>query len=146
MDTLSYHTIIEAPKEKIWNVLWSKETFSNWRKYFYEENYFFTDWKVGGKTYFLVSKGNGKSSSITHLNAPDEVTFNHLGYLREGIEDINSKAVKEWSGAPERFVLIPLDDGKIRLQIELKDFENKKEILDKTIPQGLQLIKQEAEK
>jgi uncharacterized protein YndB with AHSA1/START domain len=34
METLSYETIIDAPKQKVWDILWSPETYSEWTKYF----------------------------------------------------------------------------------------------------------------
>lgn len=53
METLIYEVEINAPIEKVWDVLWNSETYNAWTKFFAPDSSMRTDWKVGGKTYFL---------------------------------------------------------------------------------------------
>lgn len=145
METLSYEIEINAPKTKIWDILWSPETYSEWTKFFSPDSQMKSDWKIGGKTYFVDSSGNGMVATIGTLDEPNEVTFNHLGMIQDGIEDTESKEVKEWSGAPERYFLIELDNGITKLQAEVQVSAEWKSTIDKGFSEGLKIVKELAE-
>lgn len=145
MVTLSYFTEIDAPAEKIWKVLWSSETYLHWHSLLSQTLELKSDWKVGGKTEFLETPKNGLFSTISNLDIPNYVTFNHLGVLKNGFPEINTRKIKEWSGAPERYLLIPLEHGKIRLQVEVRDFQDRREKMDDAYPKALAVIKELSE-
>jgi hypothetical protein len=44
-----------------------------------------SDWKVGGKTYFLNEKGEGMVSTIDSLDEPNQIVFKHLGMIDNGV-------------------------------------------------------------
>lgn len=146
METLSYEIEINAPKTKIWDILWSPETYTEWTKYFSPGSQIKSDWKIDGKTYFTDPSGNGMVSTISTLDEPNEVTFNHLGMIQDGKEDTESKEVKEWSGAPERYFLIQLDNGNTKLQVEVQVSSEWKSIMDKGFTEGLKIVKELSEK
>ena len=143
METLSFDIIINATKEKIWNILWSPETYSEWTKFFSENvtSTMKTDWEVGGKTYFLGDSGNGMVSTIKSMDKPNEITFAHLGMLINGVEDTKSKEVEEWSGAPERYFLIELDNGTIKLQVEVSTSSEWADHMKNGFTKGLEIVK-----
>lgn len=141
METLHYDIIINAPKNKIWDILWSPETYPQWTKFFSEGSKMESDWTIGGKTYFTGPSGDGMVATISALDEPNEVTFNHLGMITNGIEDTESEEVKQWSGAPERYFLISLDDGTIKLQVEVQTSPDWKDMMDNGFTQGLKTIK-----
>ncbi len=145
METLSYNIIINAPKNKIWDILWSPETYPKWTQFFAPDCKMETDWKIDGKTYFLDSSGNGMISTISNLDEPNEVTFNHLGMIQNGMEDTESEEVKQWSGAPERYYLISLEDGSVKLHVEVQTEDQWKDHLDVGFKKGLTIIKSLAE-
>lgn len=146
METLHYDIIISAPKSKIWEVLWSPETYPKWTRFFSEGSQMKSDWKIGGKTYFVNPDGNGMVATISSLDEPNEVTFNHLGTITNGIEDTESEEVKQWSGAPERYFLIELSDGTVKLQAEVQTLEDWKEMMDTGFTEGLKVVKELSEK
>ncbi len=145
MVTLSYFIEIQASPEKIWEVLWNPKTFSEWRGFFNPNASFQSDWKVGGQTRFLDSANSGLVSTISNLEESRFVTFNHLGILVNGVPETNTRLIKEWSGAPERYLLIPLEDDKIRLQVEVRDFRGMRDKMDDAYPKALELVKKMAE-
>ena len=77
METLSYEIIINAPKQKIWDVLWGNDTYSEWTKFFNPKSASImkSDWQVGGKTYFTNAEGEGMVSTIDSLEKPDQIIF-----------------------------------------------------------------------
>ncbi|MCS3532138.1 SRPBCC domain-containing protein [Chryseobacterium sp. JUb7] len=146
METLSYEKIINAPKDKIWDVLWGSETYSEWTKFFGPGSVMKSDWKVGGKTYFVNAEGEGMVSTIDSLEKPDQIIFKHLGMVdKEGNEDTESKEVKEWSGCFEKYILIDFD-GKTKLHAEVQVEKEWQEHINNGFIQGLEVVKNLAEK
>lgn len=145
METLSYSIIINATKNKIWDTLWSSATYNEWTKFFNPESQMRSDWQVGGKTYFTDKNGNGMVSTISKLDEPNQVVFEHLGMIQDGVEDTESEGVKQWSGAQEKYFLIPLDDGTIKLQAEVQTDNQWKEMMDNGFTKGLEVIKRLSE-
>lgn len=145
METLSYEIIINAPSEKVWDVLWTPETYTEWTQYFGPGSVMKSDWKVGGKTYFVNAEGAGMVSTIDSLDEPNQIIFKHLGMVdKEGNEDIHSKEVMEWSGAFEKYILIDLD-GKTKLHTEVQVEKEWREHLNTGFLKGLEVVKNLAE-
>ena len=146
MENLMHDIVINASKKKIWDVLWSSETYGEWTKFFGPGSQMKTDWQIGGKTYFVNAEGAGMFSTIDSLEKPDQVVFKHLGMVdAEGNEDTQSKEVMEWSGAAEKYFLIPLADGSVKLQVETQVDSEWKDHLNEGFIQGLQVIKELSE-
>ena len=95
METLNFEIIINAPIQKVWDLLWNQDSYTQWTQFFGEGSHYKSDWKVNGKTYFLAASGDGMVSTIKSLNEPEEVVFSHLGMIKDGVEDTKSKEVAE---------------------------------------------------
>ena len=111
METLNYEIHINAPIQKVWDLLWDPETYPIWTQFFMPDSQMKSDWKIGGKTYFLDKAGDGMVSTIESLDEPHQVVFRHLGTLKDGVEDTESKEVKDWSGAEEKYFLRSIDEN-----------------------------------
>lgn len=145
METLSYEIVINAPLQKVWDVLWTPETYTEWTQFFGPGSVMKSDWKVGGKTYFVNAEGEGMVSTIDSIDEPNQVIFKHLGMVdKEGNEDIHSKEVMEWSGAFEKYILIDLE-GKTKLHAEVQVDKEWKDHLDTGFVKGLDVVKNLAE-
>ncbi|NIF04717.1 SRPBCC domain-containing protein [Chryseobacterium sp. Tr-659] len=144
METLSYETIIDAPRQKVWDILWSPETYSEWTKYFGAGSIMKSDWKVNGKTYFLNAQGEGMVSTIDSLDEPNQVVFKHLGVVKDGVEDIHSKEVMEWNGSFEKYFLIDFD-GKTKLHAEVQVEKQWQDHMNTGFTKGLMVVKSLAE-
>ncbi|WP_106915472.1 SRPBCC family protein [Chryseobacterium aurantiacum] len=143
METLSYETIIDAPLQKVWDILWSTETYSVWTQYF-GSGIMKSDWKVGGKTYFLNDKGDGMVSTIDSLDEPNQIVFKHLGMIENGIEDTQSKEVMEWNGCFEKYFLIDYE-GKTKLHTEVQVEKQWRDHMNTGFTKGLIVVKSLAE-
>ena len=64
METLKFHSTINAPKEKVWATLWNDNTYRQWTSVFSEGSYAESDWNEGSKILFLSPKGEGMFSVI----------------------------------------------------------------------------------
>ncbi|ASW73208.1 ATPase [Chryseobacterium piperi] len=145
METLSYEIIIDAPLQKVWNALWTPANYSEWTRFFGAGSQMKSDWKVGGKTYFLNSNNEGMVSTIDSLDEPNQIVFKHLGMVKDGVEDTQSKEVMEWSGAFEKYFLIDLN-GKTKLHAEVQVEKNWEEDMNKGFTEGLKVVKELAER
>lgn len=145
MKTLNYETVIKAPIQKIWDLLWSDETYGQWTRFFMEGSQFKTDWKVGGKTYFLDAKGNGMVSTIKSLSEPTEIIFSHLGTYKDGVEDVKSHEVFEWSGAEEKYFLRAIDDNTTELRAVVHAAEKDADFMNEGFNKGFEFLRKTAE-
>lgn len=145
METLSYEIVINAPKQKVWDVLWNEKTYSKWTQYFSPGSRMKSDWKVAGKTYFVNAEGAGMVSTIDTLEEPDQIIFKHLGMVDEnGHEDTESMEVKQWSGCFEKYILIDYD-GKTKLHTEIQVEKAWEDDMNAGFTKGLEVVKNLAE-
>lgn len=148
METLSYETVINAPKQKVWDILWNPETYREWTQFFNpaSQSQMKSDWKVGGKTYFLDMNNEGMVSTIDSLDEPNQIIFKHLGMVdKNGVEDTESMEIKQWSGCFEKYILIDFD-GKTKLHTEVQVEKNWEEHMNTGFIKGLEIVKNLAEK
>jgi len=145
MEKMNFSVSINAPKEKVWNILWDAESYKKWTAAFAEGSDVATDeWKEGSKVLFVDGKGNGMVSKVA-ANKPNEyMSFIHLGELKDGVEDTNSEKVSKWSGASENYTLSPTAKGT-DLTIDMDITEEFKDYFLKTWPKALENVKQLAE-
>ncbi len=145
METLKYQIEINAPAEKVWDVLWNEKTYSQWTYFFSPDSVMQTDWKVGGKTYFTDSgRQNGMVSTISRIQEPEYLVFEHIGELRDGVEDVDSEKVKVWKGCQEAYYL-EQNEGKTTLKVEVEIDSSHKEMMDNGFLKGLEIIKKLSE-
>ena len=146
MEKINFNATINATKEKVWTSLWEKENYKTWTSVFAEGSTVETDnWKEGSKILFTDGKGSGMVSKVA-ANRPNEfMSFEHLGMMKDGIEDTTSDAVKDWAGAIESYTLKQTDD-KTELKVEMDINDEYKDYFLKTWPQAMEKIKELAEK
>ena len=145
---MEFTITINAPKEKVWDTLWTDATYRAWTSAFAEGSRAETDWKKGSKVLFLDGRNSGMVSTIAE-NKPNEfMSFRHLGTIINGVEDLDSPATKEWSGATENYTLKTVN-GKTELRIDMDDMGMEQKMLEyfeKTWPVALDKLKELAEK
>lgn len=146
MRTLNYETVIHAPIQKVWDLLWNENTYKEWTQFFACNSNMKSDWKVDGKTYFLDGDGNGMVSTITSLKEPTEVIFSHLGLIQDGKEDTQSEAVAEWSGIEEKYFLRAIDENTTELRAVTHTTKEREEMMNTGFNKGFELVKNLAER
>lgn len=144
MEKIHFSILINASPEKIWKILWTDETYRKWTTAFAEGSYAETDWKQGSKVIFSDGKGQGMVSRIAE-NRPNEfMSIEHLGMIKDGIEDTTSEAVKPWAGAHEDYTLKKVN-GKTELNIDMDITEEFKDMFSSMWPKALQSVKELSE-
>ncbi len=144
MEKLVFSISINATPEKVWNILWTDATYRKWTSAFMEGSYAVTDWKEGSKVLFLDGRGMGMVSRIA-VNRPNEyMSIEHLGEVKDGVEDTTSDRVKAWAGAHENYTLKKIND-QTELTIDMDITKEFKEMFAQIWPKALANVKQLSE-
>jgi hypothetical protein len=144
MEHLRFSVCIDASPEKIWRILWSPDTYTEWTKFFAEGSKIQSDWTVGGRTLFMDSNGDGLIATILVYLPNCSVIFQYQGLLQDGVEDLTSPEVQQWQGLLEQYSLEEVD-GKTILSVELETTEDYKYMMEQAFEQGLQRVRELAE-
>lgn len=141
MTTKLHFTLdIAAPREKVWQVLWDDATYRQWTSAFMEGSHAVSDWKEGSKIQFLgPDGGGGMYSIIERSNAPEYMSFKHLGEIKDGKEQPNDGNL--WSNAMENYTLTE-HNGSTTLEVDLYGAPNEFiSYFQEAFPKGLALVK-----
>lgn len=117
MKTIKKTVKIEAPKEKVWNVLLEDDYNRIWMAEFMEGSHAKTDWIVGHKVRFLDSENNGIVGKIATKQPYDVIEIVYDGEVRNGEDDFESDSAKAMKGAKENYYLSE-DNGTTTLSVE----------------------------
>ncbi len=146
MEKINFSTNINAPREKVWTVLWDDTSYRDWTSAFAEGSYAETDnWKEGSKVLFLSPGGDGMVSKVASNKPNKFMSFEHLGVVKNGVEDTESESVKSWAGAKENYTLTD-DHGKTKLVVDMDSTDEFKDYFLKTWPIALEKVKELSEK
>ena len=145
MERNQFKTTINAPRERVWEILWGDETYPQWTSVFAEGSQVETDWKKGSRVLFLDGKGNGMVS-VVNDNIPNEfMSFKHLGVLNNGKEDLETAQTKGWSGAMENYTLKTVNNNQTELTVDQDIEDDYKDQFLKMWPKALEKLKAMAE-
>lgn len=144
MEKIRFTTIINAPREKVWSILWTDETYRAWTSVFSEGSHAVTDWQKGSKVLFMDGKGSGMVSRIDDLVPNEFMSFQHLGEVRDRVEDTTSERVQQWAGGRENYTLNAVGNTT-ELIAELDMVAEFKDYFMNTFPLALQKVKELSE-
>lgn len=117
MQKIHLSIFINAPREKVWNTMLGEETYKEWTKGFSPGSRYEGNWnEEGSKILFLGTdeKGNengGMVSRIAESRPYEFVSVEHLGIVRDGVEDTTSEEARKWSPAFENYTFNEKDGG-----------------------------------
>ena len=145
MTRLTFSTTIQAPKDLVWRTLLEDETYREWTSAFQEGSYAVTDWKPGSKALFLAPGGSGMVSRVAEHRPNEFLSLEHLGVVKEGIEDTESEEVRQWAGARENYTLTE-NRGVVSLRIDMDTVEEYQKIFEEAWPKALATLKDLSER
>ena len=141
MERLHFTTDIDAPRSRVWAVLWDDRTYRDWTSVFAEGSHAVSDWQQGSPIRFLGPGGSGGMLAIIDEKVPEErMVFRHVTEIKDGQE----QPPAAWSGALETYTLTA--DGRgTRLVAELDAEESHAESFREMFPRALARVKALAE-
>lgn len=150
MQKIHFSILIDAPREKVWDTMLSEATYPQWTTAFNPGSYFKGSWEEGSKILFLgpnpdgVGEG-GMVSRIKENRSHEFVSIEHLGMIKDGVEDTTSEEVKKWLPSFENYTFIDKDGGTGVL-VDMDIADEYKTMFEEMWPKGLQALKELAEK
>ncbi|HEX7705199.1 MAG TPA: SRPBCC domain-containing protein [Thermoanaerobaculia bacterium] len=150
MEKLHRKIFINAPRARVWDVMLADDTYRDWTSAFSPGSYYKGDWSEGSKILFLGPHpdGSGEGGMVSRIreNRQHEfISIEHLGIVRDGIEDTESAEAKKWAPAYENYLLTDTDGGT-ELSVEMDIEGEQKENFDKMWTEALSRLKEIAEK
>ena len=144
MEKMKFSVQINAPREKVWDILWDDKGYREWTKVFHEGSYAETDWKEGSDVRFLTPEGSGMYSTIASKKPNEFMSFRHIGEVKGGVNQPIDEKTKEWSGALENYTLRDASGGT-ELIAELDMSEEHAGYFKDVFPKALDKVKELAE-
>ncbi len=116
MTTQHYSIHISAPKEKVWDTMLSQDTYREWTTAFTEGSRFEGSWEQGSKILFIgpdpeTGKEGGMVSRIKENRLYEFISIEHLGIMKDGVEDTTSEEAKKFTPAYENYTFTEKDGG-----------------------------------
>lgn len=145
MKKLEFKTTINAPREKVWSTLWDDATYRQWTTAFSPSSYAITDWQKGSKAIFTDGSGSGMVSRIAENIPYEYMSIEHLGEVKDGVEDTTSDKVKDWAGAHENYTLKDVN-GATELTVDMDIDEQYADMFNDMWPKAMVKIKEIAER
>lgn len=151
MNALQFKTVIDAPRQKVWDTLWNDATYREWTTVFTEGSRVITpgeetvtNWEKGGKVWFVDGNNHGMEALIADNQPNQFMSFQHLGELKDG------QLVPEHTyGENYENYTLNEADGKTELVVDLNMGEAPESFTDyfnKTFPPALEKVKEIAER
>jgi uncharacterized protein YndB with AHSA1/START domain len=135
---------IKTSKEKVWETLLDQQSYQKWTAIFCEGSYYEGEMKLNNKIWFLSPGKSGLSSLVKVLIPGFQVSFEHLGAVKNGVEDFESPEFLGWKGARETYTLTE-KNGITNLEIYQDLTKTELEMFDKMWDKSLQKIKELSE-
>ncbi len=149
MKKLNFSIVINAPKEKVWHSMLDDKTYRQWTEEFSPGSHYIGNWEKGSKILFLGPGENGEMggmvSRIKENKLYEFISIEHLGEVKNGIEDTASESVKNWAGVLENYTFNEKNNAT-ELLIELDSIEEYEEMFKGIWPKALQKLKEIAER
>lgn len=150
MQKIHFSIYIKAPREKVWSVMLSEDTYPQWTAAFNSGSYFKGSWEEGSKILFLGPNpdGTGEGGMIGRIakNRPHEfISIEYLGMVSNGVEDTTSEDAKKWASLYENYTFTD-KDGDTEVSVDMTILDEYKAMFEEMWPKGLELLKNLAER
>ena len=149
MDKLRRTIFIDAPRERVWDVMLAPDTYRQWTSAFSPGSTYKGDWSQGSKILFLGPSpdGSGEGGMVSRIRENrlhEFLSIEHLGIVRDGVEDTESDEAKKWAPAFENYTFAEKNGGT-ELTVEMDIDSNEKETFETMWTDALSRLKTLAE-
>jgi uncharacterized protein YndB with AHSA1/START domain len=143
MKIQKYEITINASRSKVWDVLWTDETYRKWTSAFSEVSTAQSDWNEGSRVLFGDGKGNGMYSVIEKKDAPNTMIFMHLGEIKNGLETPFSPE-SGWANSLERYYLTE-ENSQTKVTCEVDVADSFTDFMNDAFPRAFAILKELSE-
>ena len=141
MNRLTFSIMIDAQREDVWRSMLADASYRQWTSAFEDGSYAATDGKAGSKAHFLTPAGNGMVSRIVAHRPNQFLSIQHLGTVKDGVEDTTGTEAKGWAGALENYTLREAN-GSCILTVDMDVQDDYRSYFQATWPKALAKLKE----
>ena len=145
MQKIKFSINIQATPSKVWDALWQDANYREWTSAFCEGSYAISDWKEGSRVHFLSPDGGGMYSTIHKLITDKQMSFKHIGVMKNNEEQPLDDETKMWTGSMEEYFLTE-ENGGTTLTTQMDAADSFAEYFADTFPKALDKVKAIAER
>jgi uncharacterized protein YndB with AHSA1/START domain len=139
---MNFATVIRAPRERVWELMLAPDTYREWTAPFMEGSYYEGSWEPGSRIRFLVPGAqDGMVAEVAENRRGEFVSLKHIGEIKNGVEDLDSPAVKAWTPAYENYRFVDKGDGTTEVQIEMDTLPGYEQFMQDAWPKALAKLK-----
>ena len=137
LNQMHFDIDIDAPRDKVWRILWDDASFRDWSSVFAEGSHAVSDWKEGSTVQFIDPGSNSGMQAVIEKSRPGEfISFRHEREIKDG----QVQPPAEWAGAHENYTLTDRN-GRTHLKIDLDAADEHREMFEDKFPKALRRIK-----
>lgn len=147
MKKLTYSTIINRPKDFVFDRLTNKSVYPNWAKAWGDGMTYTGEWKKGGYMSFFDNSQGGTKVLFEDLRHNEYIRAKHVAMVNVDNKEVELKddMMKKWIGSLEEYFLKKEDDTKTKLDIVMTVDEAFQEMFDTAWPKALHYFKEVCE-
>lgn len=146
METIHFSKVINAPREKVWDIMLGKETYNQWAKAFDPGSQYVGSFDEGSEIQFVGEDSQmGMASRIKENRKPEFISIEHIGIVSGGVVDTTSEDAKKWSPSFENYTFKEVEGGT-ELSVSIDVMPEYKEMFEQMWPGALELLKELSEK
>ena len=139
MKFLEFEIQINATPEKVWETLFTQDSYKKWASAMNEGTYFEGNWEVGSIMKFLDPQNNGMYNLVTENIRFKVLGMKHLGWILKG-----ELSPQNWEDSTLNYILEPSENGTL-LKGTVNSLDEFVEFFNSKYPQNFENIKRLAE-
>ncbi len=144
LEKLRFDISINAPVEKVYDMMLDGRHYSEWTAEFCPTSYFEGSWEKDAKILFIgADKDGNKEGMVSKIkeNLPNKfVSIEHLGIFKNDKEITSGPEVEGWAGALENYTFTE-DNGNTFLSVDMDANQQFKSYFEETWPKALNKLK-----
>jgi hypothetical protein len=144
MKKIEKSVLINASKEKVWDVLTLDKYTADWYAVFSPGSHAVTDWKQGSKALFIDHTKSGMIAKVVESIPAKSLIIEYTGMIINGKEDYDSAESKKYSGGLETYHLYD-DNGATKMDITSDMDEDMYEKMSNLWEKAFERVKELAE-
>lgn len=145
MKTLHFSIKINAPKEKVWDIMLTDKTYREWTAEFNPGSFYEGSWDKGSNIRFIGFEEDGKVSGMLGKIAENRkyefLSIEYTGVLEKGVESTPEGIV----GSKENYTFTQTDNIT-ELKIDLDSIDDYMDMMNEMWPKALKKLKELCER
>jgi uncharacterized protein YndB with AHSA1/START domain len=144
LEVISFEISINAPAEKVFNLMLEDKTYREWTAEFNPTSSYKGSWDKGSKILFVGTDKDGNVGGMVSKireNIPGKfISIEHLGLLKGDEEITSGPEVSSWAGALENYNF-KTSNGNTVVEVDMDSNEDFKSYFEETWPKALNKLK-----